>query len=105
MNKVIIGFLVGVILGAFLWIPATRFFMDKPARAEDLQTQIYPRGSFTLTFYVNEDVIDLPAKEILTISIEEFVKGLSEVITEYRLDGDIEHIKNFFSWINVSVPE
>jgi len=89
----ILVFILGFVFGAMLWIPATKKIMENRFQKEVEETDIYPTGSFTLTFRVNEDVVDLPAKEALTIVIEQITMDLAEAEASYRVDGNIEHIK------------
>jgi hypothetical protein len=89
----LIVFLVGAILGAALWVPVTAKIMGAQFGKDSDAVDIYPTGSFTLTFRVNEDAIDLPGKEALTDLMEQFVMDLSEASAGYRLDGDVSHIR------------
>ncbi|PJE57685.1 MAG: hypothetical protein COU82_00595 [Candidatus Portnoybacteria bacterium CG10_big_fil_rev_8_21_14_0_10_38_18] len=90
---VIIVFIMGLIFGAVVGAYLMNKYIDHQAQKEVEQTQIYPTGSFTLTFQVNEDVMNLEAKEATTILMEQFVMALAEAESSYRYDGRIEHIK------------
>ena len=90
---VIIVFVLGLIFGAPIGALIRNKIVDAQLKKEVEQTQIYPGGSVTLTFLVNEDVVDLSGKEALTILMEQFVMDLAEATSSYRYDGNIEHIK------------
>jgi len=79
------GFLLGVVVNKKI----TESNLEKEVE----QTQIYPAGSFTLTFWINEDVVDLLGKEALTVLMEQLVMDLAEAASSYQHDGNIEHIK------------
>jgi hypothetical protein len=89
----LVGSLVGVLLGAALWVPVTAKIMEAQFEKGIKPADIYPTGSFTLTFLVNEDVIDLEGKEALTDFIEQLVMDLTEASAGYRIDGDVGHIR------------
>lgn len=89
----VIGFTVGIVFGALLWVPVTTKIIGNQLEKEVEQMDIYPAGSFKLTFSINEDVMDLEAKEAMTVLIEQFVMALAEATASYRVDGEIGHIK------------
>ena len=89
----VIGFVLGIVLGALLWVPVTTKIIGNQLEKDAEQMDIYPTGSFKLYFLVNEDVVDLSGKEALTILMEQFVMDLAEATSSYRYDGNIEHIK------------
>jgi len=78
---------IGIMLGAR--ITEARF--EKELESVD----VYPTGSFTLTFSVNEDAVDLEGKEALIDLMEQFSGDLAETTAAYRSDGNVEHIKLF----------
>lgn len=89
----VIGFTVGIVFGALLWVPVTNKIINNQLEKDTEQMDIYPAGSFKLTFSINEDNVDLEGKEALTILMEQFVMDLAEAVSSYRYDGNIEHIK------------
>jgi len=82
-----------LVCGAVIGVMIRDKVLYAQSKKELEQTQIYPTGSFTLKFWVNEDVMDLEAKEATTILVEQFVMALAEAESSYRYDGNIEHIK------------
>ncbi|OGZ32504.1 MAG: hypothetical protein A2V69_02240 [Candidatus Portnoybacteria bacterium RBG_13_40_8] len=87
-------FLVGIlclfflVVGIMIGVRGTEARFEKELESRD----VYPTGSFTLTFLGNEDAIDLAGKEASTAVVEQFVTDLAEASAEYRIDGDINHI-------------
>jgi len=76
-------------IGIMIGVRGTEARFEKEFESVD----VYPTGSFTLTFLGNEDAIDLAGKEALTAVVEQFVMDLAEASAEYRIDGDINHIR------------